>query len=90
MGCGSSTPAVKDHHGTSAASHHKARSKPADQQSLIDIGPGYKAVKHLGARGERVIASGGWGVAGKPPPHLRWPPPPAPQNCPPRVLPLML
>jgi hypothetical protein len=50
MGCGSSTPS-KDYGTTSAASHKAARTKGAgDQRSEFDIGPGYKAVSHLGAQ----------------------------------------
>lgn len=50
MGCGSSKPHVKDHGTTSAASHRASRTRPGDERSQYDIGPGYKAVKHLGAR----------------------------------------
>ncbi|KAI3434633.1 hypothetical protein D9Q98_002700 [Chlorella vulgaris] len=51
MGCGSSTPS-KDYGTTSAASHKAARTKGAgDQRSEFDIGPGYKAVSHLGQGG---------------------------------------
>lgn len=54
MGCGGSkaTSTKKDHGGTtSAASHRAARTKPGDQRSEFDIGPGYKAIKHLGQGG---------------------------------------
>jgi len=57
MGCGGSKPRTKEDYGytttggtTSAASHRAARTKPGDQRSEYDIGPGYRAVKHLGER----------------------------------------
>ena len=63
MGCGSSKPHVKDHGTTSAASHRASRTRPGDERSQYDIGPGYKAVKHLGAyrgaRGRGCQACGG-------------------------------
>lgn len=75
MGCGASTPKTKDYGTTTAASHKAARTKPGDAKSEFDIGPGYKAVKHLG-RGP--ITAG---------PFLRPPPPGAPRRhpTPPRV-----
>lgn len=51
MGCGASTPKTKDYGTTTAASHKAARTKPGDAKSEFDIGPGYKAVKHLGQGG---------------------------------------
>lgn len=59
MGCGSSTPKTTDYgNTTTAASHRAARTKPGDERSEFDIGPGYKAVKHLGAEPTgRALAS---------------------------------
>ncbi|PRW57692.1 Serine threonine- kinase SAPK9 [Chlorella sorokiniana] len=51
MGCGTSKPHTKDHGTTSAASHRASRTRPGDERNQYDIGPGYKAVKHLGQGG---------------------------------------
>lgn len=63
MGCGGSKPATKKDYAstTSAASHRAARTKPGDQRSEFDIGPGYKAIRHLGTLGSALCWGAGQG-----------------------------
>lgn len=60
MGCGSSTPVKSDRTtSTTASGHAKMRTRAGDGSSQLDIGPNYKAIKHLGARtGCRPLVAG--------------------------------